>query len=424
MAKTMTVRSYLVDADSILDSSWGTFSDIVKHVGDGGTPFPDRLPNKSACDFDSVKNLVCKYRAGNLKSVDAVLPGNDGCIYFVEFKDVSVNPIADLKKKAFDSLPVFWVSLGRRMSMYDICAKAIFVYVKPNSEKELPVSDLLAEKIFFVEDATSLAPPKSYHGDSTLNLRLDELRTEGLYSDVIVETAKDFCEKFEERFGTCEKTDFYQRLSMCDANDNDRESRNDDGTASAAISLNRILIASLVRQGGVSNVGFCPDDITAVDFRSAVNKLLKKREYDHEYAEARGRGTYYCADAFRPESEMIYAYHNWSIQYPIAMMVNKVFDSFLLWAWIYHPRMTIENLLRRLGFVVASDGVCPEFTRHPTQKWLQQFYDVYAPWFNGSHVDKSRRNSPLKYGLACYRDAIEFYRDVVTSTVEDFVNVL
>ena len=118
----------------------------------------------------------------------------------------------------------------------------------------------------------------------------------------------------------------------------------------------------------------------------------------------------------------MYAYHNWSVEYPIASAVNKVFDTFLLWAWIYHEGDVAETFERMLGFVMICDGTCPEFRRHPTQKWLQQFYDVYVLWFNGSNVDK--RNSPLKYGLACYRDALGFYGDVVTSTVEGFVDVL
>ena len=71
----MTPRSYLAKTESILDSSWGRFADIAKHVGDGGTPFPDALPSGAACDFDFVKGLVCRYRVGNLRSVDAVLPG-------------------------------------------------------------------------------------------------------------------------------------------------------------------------------------------------------------------------------------------------------------------------------------------------------------------------------------------------------------
>ena len=394
------------------------FINIARHVGDGGTPFPGALPSESACDFDTVKNLVCKYRAGNLKSVDAVLPGKDGCIYFVEFKDVSANPIADLKKKAFDSLPVFWVSLGRRMSMRDICAKAIFVYVKPDSEKELPVSDLLAEKIFFVEDAASLVPPKSYHGGSTLNLRLDELRKDGLYHDVIIETAGDFCKNYDERFGRCEKDDFRCRLNKCIGNSNGRSFQVNDG----AMALNRILTASRMKHGYVSNGDFCDDDIIAVDFGRIAGEWLAKREYDHENAETQGRGTYYCADALMPESEMMYAYHNWDVRYPIATLVNKAFDTFLLWAWIYHSNLTIEMLVCRLGFVVVYDGDCPKFERHKTQKWLQQFYDVYASWFNGSYVDK--RNAPLRYGLACYRDALEFYGDVSTLSVADCSSML
>lgn len=421
MAITMTARSYLADADSILGSSWARFSDIARHVGDGGTPFPDALPAASACDFDHIKGLVCKYRAGNLRSVDAVLPGNDGYIYFIEFKDVSANPIADLKKKAFDSLPIFWLSLGRKMSMREICARAIFVYVKPNSESKLPVSDLIAESLFFVQDVTSLKPPKSSRGDSTLNLQLNELRMDCLYHDVIIETAQEFCEKYDDRFGRCDKSDFIQRLPLgissvgWDAHEN-------DGATDSTMSLNRILIDSRTKQGGVSREDFCSDDLEACDFGKKADGLLRKREYDHENAAAQGRGTYYCADAFRQENETVYAYHSWSVSYPIATAVNRVFDSFLLWAWIYHEGDAFETVEQRLGFVMISDGVCPEFKRHPTQKWLQQFYDSYEPWFNGSRVDK--RNSPLKFGLACYRDALKFYGDVVTPTVEDFANVL
>ena len=421
MATTMTPRSYLAETEIILDSSWADISDIARHVGDRGTPFPDRLPAEFACDFDTVKGLVCKYRAGNLRSVDAVLPGCDGYIYFIEFKDVLDNPIADLKKKAFDSLPVFWLSLGRKLSMREICAKAIFVYVKPNSESELPLSDLIAENLFFVEDATSLHPPKSLRGNSTLNLQLNELRTDGLYHDVIIETAQEFCEKYDDRFGRCGKSAFMQRLAV-GISSGLRNARENDDEPDVAVSLNRILIASRMRQDGLTSEDFCHDDIEACDFRAKADKLLRKRECDHENAAAQGRGTYYCADAFRRENETVYAYHSWGVEYPIATAVNRVFDTFLLWAWIYHEGDAAETLERMLGFVMICDGTCPEFRRHPTQKWLQQFYDVYTPWFNGCHVD--RRNVPLKYGLACYRDEVEFYRDVSTLSTEDFSAVL
>ena len=421
MATAMTTRSCLAETDSILESSWADISDIARHVGNGGTPFPDTLPAAFACNFDYVTGLVCRCRVGNLRSVDAVLPGCDGFIYFIEFKDVSVNPIADLKKKAFDSLPVFWLSLGRKMSMREICAKAIFVYVKPNSESRLPVSDSIAESLFFVQDAPSLKPPKSLHGNSTLNLQLNELRTDALYYDVIIETAREFCEKYGNRFGRCSKSDFIQRLPL-GISSGGGDVREDHGGTDFTMSLNRILIASRMKQGGVSREAFCSDDINAYDFGKKADRLLRKREYDHENAAAQGRGTYYCADAFRRENETVYAYHNWSVEYPIATVVNKAFDTFLLWAWICHPDMKIEALMHRLGFVVVCDGVCPKFVRHKTQKWLQQFYDVYASWFNGCYVDK--RNLPLKYGLACYRDGLEFYEDVSTLTVEDFRTVL
>ena len=206
--------------------------------------------------------------------------------------------------------------------------------------------------------------------------------------------------------------DFMRRLSIGNPSGAGKPCKNDDGS-DFAMSLNRILIASRIKQGGTSIGDFCSDDIEACDFARNADALLRKREYDHENAATQGRGTYYCADAFRQDGETVYAYHNWGVSYPIATAVNKVFDTFLLWAWIYHAGETVENIEPRLSFVMICEGNCPAFRRHPTQKWLQQFYDVYAPWFEGCFLDG--KNAPLLYGLACYRDVLGFYRDISTS---------
>ena len=101
---------------------WAKLNELAAH-SELGAPFPCNLPAVVACDFDDLKNQCCIHRVGMLCSVDTILLGKDGRIYFIEFKDSSKNPIASLKKKAFDSLSVFWMTIHNikmALSLMDI----------------------------------------------------------------------------------------------------------------------------------------------------------------------------------------------------------------------------------------------------------------------------------------------------------------
>ena len=416
----MTNNTCLDDPRSILNGAWAACSEIAKHVDDGGTPFPDPLPDSQACDFDAVKRHVCTYRVGDLHSADAFLPGTDGTLYFVEFKDTYRNPLANLKKKAFDSLPVFWASLGRRLSMRTICARSVFVFVKPVGEGNQPPSEAFAEKLLF-KDASRIVPPKSRYDNSTLGLRLDELRQEGLYRDAVVENSTQFCERFRERFGECSEVALQERISCLADSPSDTirtPGTGMNGLRQGPASLNTILKTSRARQNGPSLADFCDDSIPAIDFLQLAAKHLEKREYNPSSPPAEDMGAFFHPDALGTSREELYAYHSWGTRYPLAFLVNKVFDGFLLWAWLCHADCPLDSLLGHLRLVVAFDGDKTDFQRHQTQKWLQDFYDVYGKWFHSLNTD--RHGTPLKYGLACYRDKMKCYDDISTLTVGQF----
>lgn len=420
----MTSNMCLDDPRSILNGAWADCSEIARHVGDGGTPFPDPLPDSPACDFDAVKRRVCTYRVGDLHSADAFLPGTDGTLYFVEFKDTYRNPLASLKKKAFDSLPVFWASLGRRLSIRDISARAVFVFVRPDGEGKQTPSEAFGETLLF-KDAPRIVPPKSNCDNSTLGLQLDELRRGGLYKDAVVENATQFRERFRKRFGECPLDAMLARIPGLASNPHGISGTpvpGKDGQRQEDQSLNSILKASRTQQNGPSNVDFCDDSVSAIDFALLAAEHLAKREYHPSGNAAGDMGAFFHPDALGSNGKELYAYHNWNMIYPLSRLVNKVFDGFLLWAWICHADCSLDSLLGHLRLMVAIDGDKTDFHRHPTQKWLQEFYDVYSEWFCAPHAD--RHGCPLKYGLACHRDEMKFYDDISTLPVEKFAAMM
>lgn len=381
---------------------WNNLNKIAAHVG-RVAPFPDNLPDVTVCDFDEMKNLCCAHRAGKLCSVDTVLVGKDGRLYFVEFKDSVKNPIASLKKKAFDSLSVFWMTLGRNESIASICSRAVFVYVKPDADFKSRPSMSFAEEMLF-RDAGNPAPPRSRNGNVVEDW-LNDFKMAKLYSEIEILATSDFVRDFASRFEVGEEVSFEPRRAYCD------EAAGHNVQAMSKVSLNRLLInaRSDLRCTGVD---FCDDFVEAADFRDASAELLKNRMYSptEDFLSNR-RDVLYVAVALR--NKTLYTYHNWAkIKNPLARLVNCIFDSAYLAAWICSPHASFLEAVKSLSAVVAYDEDFVELKRSPNIVWLQEFYDNYVRWFNGElSCDKCR---DAKFGLGCFVSDC-FYSDIVTT---------
>ena len=373
-----------------MTAKWDKLNKIAAHVG-RAEPFPDELPDVIACDFDAMKNLCCVHRAGKLCSVDTVLVGKDERLYFVEFKDSVKNPIASLKKKAFDSLSVFWMTLGRNESIASICSRAVFVYVKPDSEFKKQPSKMFVEEML-LRDSGRLTPPRSRDG-KVIEDWLNDFKVARLYFDIEVMSTSDFVKDFSNRFECGDSVSFAPRQTNC-------------GMAAASFvspqektSLNRLL--SRARSDmGCTGVDFCDNGIDAIDFRDVSGKLLRNRMYlPTENLSGNRREVLYVAAAVRGEA--LYTYHNWGrVKNPLAMVVNCVFDSAYLAAWILSPLATFVQAVANLSAVVAYDGDFVELKRNPNIVWLQEFYDNYVEWFNGEST--SDKCCDAKFGLGCF----------------------
>lgn len=381
---------------------WNKLNQVAAHVG-SDEPYPDPLPNVMVCDFDAIKNQCCIHRVGRLCSVDTVLVGKDGRLYFVEFKDSNKNPISNLKKKAFDSLSVFWMTLGRDESIESICSRAVFVYVKPDSEKKTPPSSQLAEN-FLLNDAKGLTPPKSKDGKS-IEYWLNDFKVTGLYLDVELMTTSDFVKDFPSRFELGEEVSFAPSQTTCS------KVRTGFVPATEKVSLNQLLTRDRTEMG-CGGVDFCDDDIEAVNFRDAAGELLKSRMYlPEEDLSGTRRDMLYVATAFR--NEVLYTYHNWErIKNPLGRLVNCVFDSAYLAAWIFSPQTTFLQAVENLSAVVTYDGDFVELKRSPNVVWLQEFYDNFVKWFNRETI--SSKCPDVEFGLGCFV-ADGLYDNIVTT---------
>lgn len=372
---------------------WNNLNKIAAHVG-RVAPFPDELPDVTVCDFDEMKNLCCVHRAGKLCSVDTVLVGKDGRLYFVEFKDSVKNPIASLKKKAFDSLSVFWMTLGREESIDSICSRAVFVYVKPDADSKSRPSMSFAEEMLF-RDAGNLAPPRSRNGN-VVEGWLNDFKVAKLYSEIEILATSDFVRDFRSRFYVGDEVSFEPSRTYCE----DREGLTGHiAQPMSKVSLNRLLINDR-SDLGCTGIDFCDDVVEAIDFRVASAELLRNRMYlPTEDFSSNRRDMLYVATALRHET--LYTYHNWAkVKNPLARLANCIFDSAYLAAWICSPQATFAEAVGGLSAVIAYDEDFVELKRSSNVVWLQEFYDNYVRWFNGElSCDKC---SDAKFGLECF----------------------
>ena len=378
---------------------WKSLDEIAAHVG-SDEPFPITLPKVEVCDFDDLKNLCCIHRAGKLSSVDTVLVGQDGRLYFIEFKDSEKNPIASLKKKAFDSLSVFWMTLGRNESMSSICSRAVFVYVKPDSEIKKAASDELLD--FFAQDSGGLLMPKSQSGKPICDW-LNDFKAARLYCDIEIMGANEFVNDFFSRFLTGKNVSFEPNSFDCGCS---RDELNSDSCVKAD-SLNRILLNARQRLN-VEGGDFCEENIEAIDFQTAIDDLLRCRMYlQKDDLNGNRQDLLHVASAWRDGA--LYFYHNWdSIRYPLAGLVNCLFDSSYLAGWLFSPSKTFDEFSSCLEAFVAYDGKFDKLRRSPNLVWLQEFYDNYIAWFNGTSF--CEKCPDAKFGLGCFAEDGLYYK--------------
>jgi len=399
-----------------LHGAWQSLTTIAEHKGTGD-PFPSALPDALGCDFDAVKRFVCKFRLGALKSVDMVMPGRNGRFYFVEFKDVQHNRISELRRKAFDSLVVFWLSVGKDLSMDEICANSEFILVKPDSDREKPPSEKFFEDDLR-QDATSLSVPTG-NGLEPLELQLQELQSSGLYDNTRVVFASDFHTFWNDEIEPSDETIFLSRLADHSSRISPKaEIQSDNGGTSSERreTLNEILSDSRTRHG-LPPIDFCDDSIQAKRFLELVFPILQKREYKPEIERRHMTTQLFVADAIQPENNRLFLYLNWNemASRPLASLVNRVFDGFFLWAWQMFSDRPLNDSLARFSMSAFYDGEPGPFEKDGKPPWVQQFLEDFLPWFSANRFDATGR--PLSFGLACYRDHLHFYRELSTFPV-------
>lgn len=385
---------------------WAKLNELAAH-SELGAPFPCNLPDVVACDFDDLKNQCCIHRVGMLCSVDTILLGKDGRIYFIEFKDSSKNPIASLKKKAFDSLSVFWMTIGRTESIKSICRRAVFMYVTPDSESAKLPSEEFAELL--QQDVGSFQLPRSSNG-RLINNWLNDFKLSGLYSEIIICTASEFSSNFDSKFEHGEDVCFSCPDSRCGSQDVNIIG---ESVGLAEESLNKLLRDARL-EFVYNGPDFCCDDVKAINFVAAAERLLSNRMYmpSDSLAERR-KDMIHVATAW--SSDVLYLYHNWvRCKTPLARLVNCIFDSSYIAAWIFSPNKTFDQVASQLESVVAYDGEFDHLERSDNVVWLQNFYDNYIKWFTG---EKKNCICPdVKYGLGCFiSDGL--YRKITTTNV-------
>lgn len=319
-------------------------------------PYPDALPDCGVVDFDGVKNQLCAYRGYRYCSVDALVVGRDGRFYFIEFKDTTDNPIAWLRKKAFDSLLVFGLTVGHALSMEEIRRRAVFIYVTPDGT-HMADSDKLG--VIFEESAGE-APP------DPLPYQLANLRATGLYSDV-------------KSFETAQFLAFIGSIGDFSA---DEIKTGAFVTCQLALTCHPCVSCS---------------SLTSRDLKTCVEPLLSLR-MDRPFDELTNRrDQLMLADSFTAQTKCVGLHHDWAVGYPIMTLATTAFDSFVICAVAFDPGRSMDDSADAMTLASSFEGVPPLFTRpsHAFQ-YVYDFYDAYSPKW------------PVKYGLDLFRD-IGFY---------------
>lgn len=313
-------------------------------------PYPDAVPDVPVLDFDAVKNDICRYRGYRLCSVDAVVADCSGHFYFIEFKDVENNPIAQLRKKAFDSLLLFWIAIGQSLSMEEIRGRSSFWYVVPDDSR-IDASDQLGV-MFELEGGTYVAGPQPY--------QLGDIGANGLYAEVKTLQTSQFRAALED-------VNLVQTLDELVACSSSSEATN-------------------VRQHMVASVD-------SVDFKTCVKPFVSLR-MDLPFVELTNkRDRLLLYDGYDSSSETVTLRYLWNEPYPRMILATKTFDTAIVWAAALHADKSLSDLGGLLNGKVTFIGEPPIVVRPVnTSDFVLDFFDACSPYF-----DK-------KNGLQLYED--------------------
>ena len=325
---------------NFLNGNWRSLNDLARKTSE---PFPVELPELSALDFDKIKDFVCAYRGWELCSVDAVTISNDGRIFFVEFKDTSDNPVAWLKKKGFDSLLLFWIAVGRSISMEEIRDRVVFCYVyNPGTRYD----DELGKDLQMAEGRSPIASKPD---------QLDELRNSGLYGEVCHLSPNEFCEMIRGVTVAQSITELQQWLAVsCQP---------------------RLPRPSVPRP-------YC----TSGSFKTCISPVAELRlPYPFDQTIHKQKALR-AAETYDADTELVSWKHDWNQKYPIMSLMTCCFDSFALWSLAFHSDSPLfeagETLNARIEFSGDAPSAFSEPRNTPANAYLHRFWEIYSSHFN------------------------------------------
>ena len=323
-----------------LTGNWRPLNELARKTDE---PFPVDLPELYALDFDKIKDSVCAYRGWELCSVDAVTIAEDGRIFFVEFKDTGDNPVAWLKKKGFDSLLLFWIAVGRSLSMEEIRDRVVFCYVynpKPRYD------DAIGQDFQQAAEEQPIASKPD---------QLDELRNSGLYGEVRHLNPNEFC-------------DMIRGVTV----------------AQSIEELQRLLAVSY--QPIRPRLPVPGLDCASGDFKSCVSPIAELRmpyPFDQKIHKVK---CLRAAETYDADAELVSWKHDWNQNYPIMGLMSCCFDSFALWSLAYRSDSPLtevgETLNARIEFSGDAPPAIPEPPNTRADAYRHRFWEVYSPHFN------------------------------------------
>lgn len=328
---------------NFLTGNWRSLNDLARETN---APFPVRLPELFALDFDKIKDLVSAYRGWGLCSVDAVTIAEDGRIILIEFKDTSDSPVAWLKKKGFDSLLLFWIAVGKTLSMDDIRERAVFCYVlNPETRHD-------DEFYRNLQAASGISPIASKHD------QLDELRNSGLYGDVQEFDPLGFSEMIR--------------------------------TAGVARSIEELQHRLDIRYRPMQPKPPVPEPrSTSGDFKDSVSPVAELRmpyPFDRNLRRKHKEEVLRVAKTYDANAAMMSWGHDWHQDYPLMGLMACCFDTFALWSLAYHSDKCLSELGEELNAQIKFSGVAPQIISEPPNTsacaYRHRFWDVYSPCFN------------------------------------------
>lgn len=330
-------------AENFATENWKSIQELADD-------FIGPFPKMRAVAFDAVKNRLCSYRGYRLCSVDAVTCATDGRIYFIEFKDVQRNPIAQLKKKAFDSLLVFWLAIGQGLSMDEIRSRAVFWYVTPNDEPT-SVSD---ELIYWLDVVAGIET------NSPQSNQLEELRSTGLYADTECMKWDQFVARIERLDVSTTVDEFLHTLEA---------------------------VGPVVRERNRR----IPRTIDSLDFKTSVLPLVSLRSMLPYDRLTNRQDQLHLANDYDADKLQVTIKHDWSVKYPVMELAATCFDSFAIWCAAFHAGEAMDNLGSTLYARIDLTGTPPDFVCPPgAGNFIRDFYDVYHCYW------------PNKFGLSLY----------------------